>query len=279
MIPSLDTYVHNKIETTVKAILKNEDILEATLKDIDREARESFTKTYGGKKSTREVIVTYAFPNSREGFDALYLVQLGGSSPSRDSLGSVEGTFDQHEGELYKETVSIKVDNIKRKLYIEAAKPIAEIIGVEGISFAESDNVSIEGDRIVFEWFGNEALEGLDVTFMYTEKLKPGETVGVQKGYTLTEAVVVTPLSTNLDTLRCMDAILKVVLIIMRESIEEQTMFGLQKSIFEPISVLDIPTETPVYGRPLTLTYQLSYSIELEFGKLLKEINIRKRLG
>ena len=279
MIPSLDTYVHNKLETTVKAILDNRDILEETLKDIDKTAKDNFIKTYGGKSSKREVNVTYSFPDGREGFDALYLVQLGGSSPSRDSLGSVEGTFDSHEGELYKETAEIKADFPKSKLYIKAAKPIAELVGVEGISFATSDNVFVQEDHITFELLGNESLEGIEVTFTYTEKLKPGEASGVQKGYTLTEAVVITPLSTNLDTLRCMDAILKVVLIIMRESIEEQTMFGLQKSVFEPVNVLDIPTETPVYGRPLTLTYQLSYSIELEFGKRLKEINIRKRLG
>lgn len=278
MIPSLDTYVYDKLESSLKAILGNEQVLKLSLQGIDERARENFIGTYGGKNAKREINVTYSFPNGKEGFDALYLIQLGDSSPSSDSIGSAEGTYSQHTGNTVKELSEIKYDEDNGNLYIEVESPIAELDGIEGLSFASSDNVAIEDNRITFAYMGNESLVGIPVTIIYTQLSRVDDnTAGVYKGYTMEESVIITPLSTNLDTLRCLDALMKVILIIIRESVEEQTSMGLQRSRFEPIQVVDIPTEMPVYGRPLTLAYTLSYSLEFEFGTLLKEINIAKK--
>lgn len=279
MIPSLDTYVFDKLEISLKAVLRNEEILNQALKSIDSRARNTFIGTYGGENAAREINVTYAFPNGKEGFDALYLIQLGESKPTTDSIGSAEGTFQNHSGTTRKERTSVQHDTTSNRLYLETATPIADLYGLEGIEFAESDNVLVKGNRITFEYFGNETLIGLEVVIVYTELLSDRQTVGVKKGFTMEETVIISPISTNMDTLRCLDALMKVILIVMRESIEEQTSMALQKSVFEPIQNVDsVRVDSPVYTRPLTLIYTLSYSLDFEFGKLLKQINVMKKI-
>lgn len=279
MIPSLDTYVFDKLESSLKAVLRNEEILNQALNSIDSRARNTFIGTYGGENAAREINVTYAFPNGKEGFDALYLIQLGESKPTTDSIGSAEGTFQDHSGTTHKEKTSIQHDTTTNRLYLETTTPIADLYGLEGIEFAESDNVLVKGNRVTFEYLGNEHLIGLDVVLVYTELLSDRKTVGVKKGFTMEETVIISPISTNMDTLRCLDALMKVILIVMRESIEEQTSMSLQKSVFEPIQNVDsVRADSPVYTRPLTLIYTLSYSLDFEFGKLLKQINVMKKI-
>ena len=163
MIPSLDTYVFNQVKSNLTAILSSPKIVDTALQGLDKNARDSFKQTYCGENANREINVTYVFPQNKEGFDALYFIQLGEGEEKNDSLGLTEGTYDTREGGTNREPVSIQVDYESNRLFMEVAKPIASIDGYDGITFAKSDEVTLEGNRIYFKLITNEHLIGADI--------------------------------------------------------------------------------------------------------------------
>lgn len=268
MIPSLDTYVFNQVKSNLTAILSSPKIVDTALQGLDKNARDSFKQTYCGENANREINVTYVFPQNKEGFDALYFIQLGEGEEKNDSLGLTEGTYDTREGGTNREPVSIQVDYESNRLFMEVAKPIASIDGYDGITFAKSDEVTLEGNRIYFKLITNEHLIGADIVVNYTDKLDNLNPTGIKKGFTSRDTVIITPLSTNMDTSRCLDALLKVILIIMRQTVEEQSAYALQTAYFEPMQALETGADRIAFGRPLTLAYTVSYSLDFDLAQL-----------
>lgn len=268
MIPSLDTYVFNQVKSNLTAILSSPKIVDTALQGLDKNARDSFKQTYCGENANREINVTYVFPQNKEGFDALYFIQLGEGEEKNDSLGLTEGTYDTREGGTNREPVSIQVDYESNRLFMEVAKPIASIDGYDGITFAKSDEVTLEGNRIYFKLITNEHLIGADIVVNYTDKLDNLNPIGIKKGFTSRDTVIITPLSTNMDTSRCLDALLKVILIIMRQTVEEQSAYALQTAYFEPMQALETGADRIAFGRPLTLAYTVSYSLDFDLAQL-----------
>ena len=268
MIPSLDTYVFNQVKSNLTAILSSPKIVDTALQGLDKNARESFKQTYCGENANREINVTYVFPQNKEGFDALYFIQLGEGEEKNDSLGLTEGTYDTREGGTNREPVSIQVDYESNRLFMEVAKPIASIDGYDGITFAKSDEVTLEGNRIYFKLITNEHLIGADIVVNYTDKLDNLNPIGIKKGFTSRDTVIITPLSTNMDTSRCLDALLKVILIIMRQTVEEQSAYALQTAYFEPMQALETGADRIAFGRPLTIAYTVSYSLDFDLAQL-----------
>ena len=268
MIPSLDTYVFNQVKSNLTAILSSPKIVDTALQGLDKNARDSFKQTYCGENANREINVTYVFPQNKEGFDALYFIQLGEGEEKNDSLGLTEGTYDTREGGTNREPVSIQVDYESNRLFMEVAKPIASIDGYDGITFAKSDEVTLEGNRIYFKLITNEHLIGADIVVNYTDKLDNLNPIGIKKGFTSRDTVIITPLSTNMDTSRCLDALLKVILIIMRQTVEEQSAYALQTAYFEPMQALETGADRIAFGRPLTIAYTLSYSLDFDLAQL-----------
>ena len=268
MIPSLDTYVFNQVKSNLTAILSSPKIVDTALQGLDKNARDSFKQTYCGENANREINVTYVFPQNKEGFDALYFIQLGEGEEKNDSLGLTEGTYDTREGGTNREPVSIQVDYESNRLFMEVAKPIASIDGYDGITFAKSDEVTLEGNRIYFKLITNEHLIGADIVVNYTDKLDNLNQIGIKKGFTSRDTVIITPLSTNMDTSRCLDALLKVILIIMRQTVEEQSAYALQTAYFEPMQALETGADRIAFGRPLTIAYTVSYSLDFDLAQL-----------
>ena len=268
MIPSLDTYVFNQVKSNLTAILSSPKIVDTALQGLDKNARDSFKQTYCGENANREINVTYVFPQNKEGFDALYFIQLGEGEEKNDSLGLTEGTYDTREGGTNREPVSIQVDYESNRLFMEVAKPIASIDGYDGITFAKSDEVTLEGNHIYFKLITNEHLIGADIVVNYTDKLDNLNPIGIKKGFTSRDTVIITPLSTNMDTSRCLDALLKVILIIMRQTVEEQSAYALQTAYFEPMQALETGADRIAFGRPLTIAYTVSYSLDFDLAQL-----------
>ena len=268
MIPSLDTYVFNQVKSNLTAILSSPKIVDTALQGLDKNARDSFKQTYCGENANREINVTYVFPQNKEGFDALYFIQLGEGEEKNDSLGLTEGTYDTREGGTNREPVSIQVDYESNRLFMEVAKPIASIDGYDGITFSKSDEVTLEGNRIYFKLVTNEHLIGADIVVNYTDKLDNLNPIGIKKGFTSRDTVIITPLSTNMDTSRCLDALLKVILIIMRQTVEEQSAYALQTAYFEPMQALETGADRIAFGRPLTIAYTVSYSLDFDLAQL-----------
>lgn len=278
MIPSLDTYVYKQVKTKMKAILSKPHIIDEALRDMDQEARDNFKKTYCGPKAPREITVSYAFPQQKESFDARVVIQLGVGQETNDSIGSVEATYLFRETEAKIESAVIQEDQEKGKLYIEVEELIGSLDTIELISFSARDHMALDGNRIYFERTGNESLIGMWVTVHYTgkEPVEGGrEPKGVKKGFTSTDIVEITPFSTNMDTARCLDAIMKVILIIMREDPEEKNMFALQNVKFLDMQTLINDADRIVFGRPFSLQYTVSYSVDFDFTREIKEIILK----
>lgn len=278
MIHSLDTYVYDHVGSKLQAILQNPAIIEEALKNIDQESKERFIKTYCGTKPKKPVDVRFSFPPGKEQFNAGYVVELGDGRENKSSIGGIQGTFDYKE--VGSEVFVGIVEDRGTHLEIVVPHPIGELTNIEEVSFVAEDNVQYESNRITFNKQGNEWLVGMKVTVHYSSKDESvTDFVGAQKGFTSLEKVYVTPFSTNRDTARCLDAILKVILITMRESEEEKNMYALQDAQFGPMQVLISDADMQVHGRPLTLTYTVTHSISYNFTRKLEALIIKNRGG
>lgn len=275
MIPSVDTFVYQQLEAKLKAILKHPDILQQALSGIDKIARDNFVKTYAGDNPKREVQVTYHFPGVKESFDARYVVQMGTGHETSRSLGSVESTFNFREGEESLDYTTIMDGG--DYLFFEVAKPIGQLHSTDNISFAKRDNVTIEGNRVLFTKWGNEQLVGAELGVRYLSKVDElsEDPVGLKKGYSSNDEVEITPLSTNMDTARCLDAILKVIMIIMTETDEEKTGFLLKKLTFQPMQNIVSDADRLVFGRPLTLEYVVTYTVDYDLTRKISAVILR----
>jgi len=276
MIPSVDTYVYHQLERNLKAILKHPDILAQALAGIDEKARTNFIKTYAGETPKKEIEVGYQFPGTKETFDARFVVQMGTGHETTRSLGSVEGTFTFREGEeAYENSV---IEDGGDNLYIELSQPIGAFHSATSVSFSKSDNLTIDGNRLVFRKAGNERLVGLRIGINYLSKVEVDQDedpVGLQKGYSSNEEIEITPISTNMDTARCLDAILKVIMIVMLDNREEKTGFLLQKLTFNGMQNIVSDTDRLVFGRPLTVEYVVTYSVDYDLTQKLTSVILR----
>lgn len=278
MIPSLDTYMYRELKTKLVIILSRPTIVDEALADFDKEARDNFKRTYCGVDPKREVQVSYVFPQTKETFDARFVVQLGQSEQVNTSLGAVEGTFTFRETGAKTELATVALDADSNRLYLEVDQAIGSYEGAENISFSEVDKMTIEGNRVFFRYAGNEGLIGLETYIYYTGKeVLAKDPKGIKKGYTSEDYIEVTPVSTNMDTARCLDAILKVILVTMLEDKEQKTSYMLQKASFGPMQNL-IPEEEidrVIFGRPLTLQYTVSNTVDFDFTKEINTIILK----
>jgi hypothetical protein len=190
----------------------------------------------------------------------------------------MESTYEFKAGSLHAEAVMIQATEDKTKLYLEVTENIGELINVEGISFSINDNMEIDGKLIYFNY--DPDLEGLGPFIVnYVDTF--GEEIGMRKGFTATEQYSILAVSTNMDTVRCLDLIIKSILILMRSNPEELNANLLQRVQYGQMDALDTGRmsvdETPelLYGRETIVAYTVSYSLdEIISDTILKAINL-----
>lgn len=278
LVPSLDTYVHDRFKKIVMAIMSSRKAVTQALINIDKEARDNFLKAYGGKNPQRDIKFSYTFPQQKESFEARYVFELGPSTVVNTSLGGVESTYTHREKNLLKEEAVIKVhDPNPNQLSVQLDERIGRIVNIEEISFTPSDEMEMQDNLILFNRKGNEALINMSITVHYQSKFEK-DVRGVKKGFTERASVLVIPISYNMDTARCLDAIAKVAIIMMRETAEEKDTFLLQEHSFEDMkSLIDPESDMLGFGRPFTLSYEVSNSIDFDFVDNLKQVILQER--
>lgn len=273
MIKSVDTYVFNKVKGLLNQLLNDKAVLNETLQNIDEKARERFIETFGGEKG-KEINVLYTYPQSKSDFNA-FVIEVGPSTmkdSKRDgSLGSVTGTYDYIASSLTNEYKTFQYGEDKDKLYMKLSNHIDDISHIDGIEFSEEDNLSFKDSYLTINANNNEWLVGESFNVHYYTGGQKAH--GISYGYQSAERVGITALSTNIDTLRCLDIILKTIFIIMRESKDEQFTYDLSKSDFSSLKEMISDGDRPVYGRTLNLTYIVTHSVEYnsayELSKLI----------
>jgi hypothetical protein len=277
VISSIDTYLYKEIESKMKIILSNRYIIEEILKGVQKDIAESFMKAYVGDSPLREVPISYTMPQTKESLFGSIFISLREGAETQPSIGNMEATYTYREGGMLKEKSTVKAEEGNKRLYLEVSSPIGEFINVEGLMFADSDHKTIEENRIYFRY--DAELLGYEFTVVY--EADRGEEAGIKKGFTAEEHYSVLAVSTNMDTVRCLDLIMKAILILMRDNQEEHTNFLLQKLQFgqvEPINVGADPEETPelLYGKETIVTYTTSYSLDAPIlDTILKEIKVK----
>ena len=272
MLPSIDTYLYDELEGKLEIILSNRYIIEEILKDIQPNIAKNFMRAYTGD-NRREIPIVYTMPQDKETLRGAIYIGLREGAESHTSIGNLEDTYDFKEEGLVKEKTTVAAE--ESRCYLEVAHPIGDLNNVEGLQFAASDNVTVEGNRIYFKY--DPELVGLSFNVNYI--VSSGVEVGLKKGFTATEHYSILVVSTNMDTVRCIDLIIKAILILMRANREEQSSFLLQKVQFGQIE--EIPTgdeNNPeiVYGRESIVTYTTSYSLDAPIlDTVLEQIKLK----
>lgn len=274
MIPSIDTYLHDEIKCKLQIILSKRYIIEEILKGIQPSIADNFMKVYTGDNA-REIPIVYTMPQDKQSLQGAIYIGLREGEETNNSIGNVEDTYDYSEGNLNKELSRIMCTPNKDRMYMEVSKPIGELVNVENLSFAKSDNVSIEGNRVYFNY--EPELENLE-PFKINYIEKSGDDMGVRIGFMTTEHYSVLVVSTNMDTVRCLDLIVKAILILMRNNPDELNTHLLQHIQFGQLEEMNIGSEEQpeiLYGRESTVSYRISYNLEVPILQKLKEINVK----
>lgn len=264
MIPSLDTYLYNEIETKLQIILSNRYIIEEILKGVQPKIAQNFIRAYTGE-TAREIPIVYTMPQDKQTQQGAIYIGLREGKETEPSIGNIGGTYDFKEGTMDSEESIVHVTPEGDRLYFEVSKPIGQLLNVEGMTFSRSDNVTVEDKRIYFAH--DPELAGLGPFIVnYVETL--GEEQGLKKGFTSTEQYSILVVSTNMDTVRCLDLIVKAILILMRSNPEELTNYLLQGVQFGQIEEVDTGRSGSdgvpeiLYGRETIVSYKVSYNLD-----------------
>lgn len=267
-ITSVDSYLLEEIEPRLKTVLKNCYIIDEVLKDYNQSTIDNFKEGFCGENANHEVTVGFKTPEFKKNTKAHYLIQLGQAEESNTSFSNIQADYLEASGNTLSEFSTAYKEEDRLKLKV--SKPIHEVINVEHISFAKFDDLKWEDNVISFRYEGNESLENYQAVVNYVEKT--GDTKGLVKGFTVNEEITVVGLSDNVDTARCLDAILKMILISMRDNLYEQQSLQLQRLKFGDLSPIITDTNFYIWGRPTIITYQTSidmdYTITQEINKL-----------
>lgn len=277
MIPSLDTYLYNEIESKLQIILSNRYIIEEILKGVQDKIAQNFIRAYTGD-GAREIPIVYTLPQDKQTQQGAIYIGLREGEETDPSIGNMESTYSHKGGSLHEEQVTIQSTPEKDRLYFEVENPVGVLINVENLSFAASDNVQIEDKRIYFRY--DTDLDGLgpfNIIYMDTT----GDEMGVKKGFTTTEHYSILAVSTNMDTVRCLDLIIKSILIMMRSNPEELNTNLLQRVQFGQIDAIDTgrtgsdATPELLYGRETIVSYKVSYSLDAPLLQKLEAIVVK----
>lgn len=272
-ITSVDSYLLAEIKPRLKTVLENCYIIDEVLKDFDYQSRESFKEAFGGKNAMHEVTIGFNFPKFKNNMEAHYLIQLGQGQETKNSLGSIQSSYFEATGDtLTESSTAVREDD---KLVFTVSKPIGELIKVLDIEFAKIDELHYKDNKVYFNYRDNEDYENYNAEIIYSEK--KNDSKGLVKGFTVEEQVTVVGMSYNVDVARCLDAVLKMILISMRDSIEEQQTFQLQNLNFGDIAPIIEDGDSMVFGRPTIIRYTSSLDLDYTLTQDINKLTFKER--
>lgn len=272
-ITSIDSYLLKEIEPRLRTVLKNCYIINKVLKDYNQSTIDNFKESFCGENAPYEVTVGFKTPLFKNNTKAHYLIQLGQGRESNTSFSNIQADYLESSGNTYEEPSTVYKENDRLKLKV--SKPIHEVLVVEHISFADYDELSWDDNVISFKYEGNENLENYQAIVKYVEKT--GDTKGLVKGFTVNEQVTIVGLSDNVDTARCLDAVLKMILISMRDNLYEQQSLQLQRLEFGDLSPIITDTDFYIWGRPTIISYNTSIDMDYTITQDINKLTFKER--
>lgn len=293
-ILSIDSYLQSNINSYIDKLLTSSYIIrEVVLADFDEDIRDSFIKTFcrdSDNKGT-EIPVTFTFPESKQDKQAFILIQYKGGEESESDLGSITGVSrESTETEETIETLEVHVEKRDqgKVCYLEPTKHVADVETI--YNFAGSYRVAdgrVYLESPVLEQY-LELGEPISFKIMYTAYTEDidysyqGQPYKIDYGYNLLETFTIDSVSNNMDTLRCLDALLRTVLIYMRSTPHEQIEYRLAHLVFmgsDLIQEINTPTNSikgeQLFYRRAEISYDSTYSIQVSKGSNIKDADIR----
>lgn len=298
MIPSVDTHLYHQINEKLTEIQENPYIMNEILQGIQEDVRRRFVRAYSGENRF-EVPIIYTLPQEKMEQRGSIYIGLKQGAETQTSLGNLEGSYQYKEDGLVKEDsyLSRSEDGNKWELHLD--NPIRDFQNIENISFSRHDEVDFEDikdsngepvkGKITFNY--DDGLEGIIEPFTVNYfpkvfhrdsnyKLQEVDESGLQKGFTAQESYAIAVLSINMDTVRCLEIILKAIFIMMRDSGKEKKALQLQSLKFgqiEPINTSKSSSDgVPflLYGKEVEATYTVSYNLDSKSTFEIKKVDV-----
>lgn len=293
-ILSIDSYLQSNISSYIDKLLTSSYIIrEVVLADFDEDIRNSFIKTFcrdSDNKGT-EIPVTFTFPESKQDKQAFILIQYKGGEESESDLGSTAGVSrESTETEETIETLEVQVEKRDqgKVCYLKPTKHVADVETIYNFagSYRVADGRVYLESPILEQYL--ELGESISFKIMYTaytediDYSSPSQPYKVDYGYNLLETFTIDSVSNNMDTLRCLDALLRTVLIYMRSTPYEQIEYRLAHLVFmgsDLIQEINTPTNSingeQLFYRRAEISYDSTYSIQVSKGNNIKDADIR----
>ena len=288
-MPSIDSYIQETLDKNISQLLNNSNILKSeVLSNIEPDTRDSFINTYctDVNKNALEIPVLFTYPATGMDKRSIILIQFKSSSePAEDSgsLGSFLGTTDTNQGEFKKEKLVLKQDlmaNGEPYAYVETSFPIYQEAKITEIS--DNNILRVEGNKIYISWTSimKNAI-GSYVTVIYNtnNEVTDASTDLDSIGYDLEETYAIDVISSNMDTLRCLDLLLKTCLAVMRQNPMEQSLAKIQSLSFNGVDLIqEINTSNnslngnQLYYRRALINYLVPYSVDINQSSQLRKV-------
>lgn len=285
-IPSVDSYIYKEVKEKMDIILENRYIIREILKEVDDDISRPFMNVYTGEKR-KEIPLVYTLSQEYIDRGGAIFLSLREGRENKPSVGNIQDTYPYPQGGITKEQATIKSLEEEGKAYFEVTRKIGELVNVENLAFSRKDNVEVIDNRIVFRY--DEDLIGMKFTVNYIpntyqphkddteeDKEKGYRQQGLKKGFSATESYSLAVVSKNMDTVRCIDLVMKAVLIMMRDNAEEQNNTLLQSLQFHQLEEIPMPGEGStteiIYGRETIVTYNTTYSLDVPLMERIKHL-------
>jgi len=287
-MPSSVNHVQSELSRMLSRVLDSPKLVAELLKEEDKETAEAFINTYvntynkEGKrtKDGKNISVITNFPQTLEANTTLIFVGNGSGEEINTSVGQVEGEFTFNSNGITTEKVKPTIKGTEIKF--ELSSGIGELQNIVELD-VDLDNIIVDKNTVtinlpihVIETLG--ISENQVYTIRYEQSL--GDTFGTVRGFTALEVVQVVPISHNLDTIRLLDTIIKAVLIMLRSTKEETSIYQMSDISYSAIQPQEsIPgVENIMFGRQIDIKYQVSYGVDNVVLDFLKEVEYHQNM-
>lgn len=259
-------------------------IIDTALQGYEDGTADKFKQAFGlynGKHKLPIDVLLGTYPDVKSQVNAVYSIQRShatedtenGSIGIDSSNGNSVGRAETGESNI---TESLVVKQDDNGYYVTTSNRVVEIIGVDETSnnLIDFEHTGLPDSEIrLTNLFGN--ILGKTYTFSYVA----GDTGyrkdygGMVKGYPMREAITIYSISNNVDTCRCLDSILRYILIMMRSSEEEGDYYQIPNLSSGNLGIVgDIESEKPIYQIAVTVTYNVTYQVPKDSATKINKI-------
>lgn len=278
MIPSVVTHVREKISSHLEDLLDNSYIINVLLKEYESDVSKSFIDTYVNQytydssgnpkrvKDGEDILVTTNYPEDMATQKSpLILVGLGEGRETTTSLGLSEGDYTYTSTGYFRESIPAKLT--EEGVVLTTSNAIGGSVEINTMSI--DDKYVSFNDNIVTIDISKESLNNLGISegtpIDVSYEVLENSNYGSSQGFFSEETVQVVVISNNLDTIRILDSLLKVITILMKQEDNEKTTYQLGTIAYSAVSPVDssVPvTPNILFGRQIDITYTVSYWLD-----------------